>query len=164
MKKLPVERSFYPSLGRRYVGAIIDGICAFSLAILSVKIFNFLEIELEWISYLVFYGILVCYEPILTSKKQTAAQYLLKYQVMRLEEGLLKGDFYIRGRIGLFAAFWRFFIKWFLGFISLLTVPRSKGYRAIHDKASDAVVLNVSFLTENIDDKGPKICTAPPSL
>lgn len=147
-ENIPKNRSFYPSLVRKHLGAIIDGVTAFGTAILSVKFCNWTGLETEWPKYILFYGIIICYEPVLTSKKYTLAQYLLKYRVRRFGFNRTWGKHIIEGKIGLMFAFWRFFVKWFLGFISLLTVPASKGHRAIHDKAANSIVLDISYLSK----------------
>ena len=145
----PAKRTYYPSLVRRYVAALIDGIVAFGLAAISIKFINYLEVDSSWIKYIVFYGILFSYEPIFTSKLVSLGQYLMRFRVRLLSEVPTWAGHDIKGRIGLTRAYWRYFVKWFFGFISLLTVPGSKGFRAIHDKAAGSIVMDISYLREH---------------
>ena len=68
-------------------------------------------------------------------------------------------DFETRQRISITRAYGRWFIKFLLGGISILTIPVDPYRRAIHDKGMDSVALNYSSLAATsvgVDDMRSK--------
>jgi uncharacterized RDD family membrane protein YckC len=78
--------------------------------------------------------ILLTYEPILTAYSRTIGQRVMKIRVGRQENPL--------ERINLLHAYIRWFTKGLLGWISFVTINFNPEHRAIHDMASDSVMVN----------------------
>jgi len=123
----------YPSVFRRYLSTLLD------LLVIWVGVFIVIRIPiisgLDWGIATVVIMLILLYEPILTTYFCTVGQWLFRFRV-RAFEG--------RGRISLSQAYGRLFIKWFLGFISILTIPSHSDRRAIHDFASETIVVEAA--------------------
>jgi uncharacterized RDD family membrane protein YckC len=78
--------------------------------------------------------ILGTYEPLLTSYSRTLGQRLMKIRVGR------QGN--PKEKINLLNAYIRWFIKGLLGWISFVTIHFNQERRAIHDLASNSVMIS----------------------
>jgi uncharacterized RDD family membrane protein YckC len=77
----------------------------------------------------------IAYEPLATAFGCTLGQALMRFRV-RTVEGLK--------RIGVTQAYGRFLVKYLLGIISFVTMPARSDRRAIHDLASETIVIEAT--------------------
>jgi len=125
----------YPYLLRRYISVLIDQIFIITLlGILSsiLSKIGFFPDQLK----MAFVAIFFLYEPICISTTCTVGQYLTKIRVRKHENTEKKLNFPM--------AVIRFFTKIFLGIFSFFTVSTNDQKRAIHDIASQSVVIDIS--------------------
>jgi uncharacterized RDD family membrane protein YckC len=121
-----------PTILRRYLSTFIDGMLVLAISIalsFAIKADSTFASSARMAVYILMF---LCYEPIFTSRYCTIGQKLTGIRVrtvMTLE------------KISIPAAFLRIFVKIFLGFISLLTIPITKDRRAVHDFASGTIVI-----------------------
>ncbi len=121
-----------PTILRRYLSTFIDGMLVLTVSIalsFAIKADSTFACYARMAVYILMF---ICYEPIFTSRYCTIGQKLTGIRV-RTVIALEK--------ISIPAAFLRIFVKVFLGFISLLTIPVTKDRRAIHDFASGTIVI-----------------------
>jgi uncharacterized RDD family membrane protein YckC len=78
--------------------------------------------------------ILLTYEPFLTSYSRTVGQRLMRIRVGKNDDPTQK--------ISLINAYIRWFIKGLLGWISFIAIHFNNERRAIHDLASDSIMVN----------------------
>jgi uncharacterized RDD family membrane protein YckC len=123
----------YPSVFRRYLSALLD------LLVIWMGVFLIIQIPAlsgsnQTIGIVV--GVFVLtYEPVLTSYFCTAGQWLFRFRV-RTFDG--------HNQISIGHAYGRLIIKYLLGIISILTIPSRADRRAIHDFATDTIVIEAS--------------------
>ena len=143
----PTDRALYPSVFKRYFGSFIDGLLIFAAATLVASSMSDIGVGTKGTQILVFVFLILFLEPILTSSLATPGQFLFGYRVRRLNQGTHWNirPTKIEGKIGIFRALFRYLVKIILGFYSLLTIPASKGYRAVHDKMSGTIVVNTNW-------------------
>lgn len=80
----------------------------------------------------IFFALVLLYEPILTVYGCTFGQAVMRMRVR--DETTL-------ARISVSQAYNRIFVKYFLGWISVLTVPVQKRRQAIHDLVTNTLVI-----------------------
>jgi uncharacterized RDD family membrane protein YckC len=120
----------YPNVLRRWLGTVLDWIFIFVVLIAIAKLG--VEPESEgWVMALVVVFVLL-YEPLLTIYGCTLGQFAMRMRVR--DETTL-------GRITLSQAYYRIFVKYFLGWISVLTLPFQKRRQAIHDLVTGTLVV-----------------------
>ncbi len=120
----------YPSVFRRYLGTLLDGVLLF-LVLLAIAKIGVPAGSDRWL--LVLFGALVLlYEPMLTVYWCTLGQALMRMRV-RDEKTL--------GRISVSQAYSRLVIKYLLGWVSFLSLPFQKRRQAIHDLVTNTVVV-----------------------
>ena len=123
----------YPSLLRRYLSTVIDTftilalLFGYSRSPLYDSAANEPTIWPMWL--------FLVYEPILTAYACTLGQLVMHIRV-RTFEG--------HRRPSLYATSARFIVKFVLGIISILFIPRQKHRRGLHDLASGTIVLSAS--------------------
>jgi len=120
----------YPNVLRRYLATLLDLFAWWSLIyamslVPSITEHGALAYSLFGLSFLL-------YEPLLTTYACTLGQAIMRIRVRTKDE--LK-------RVTLDQALGRMIVKYLLGIISFLTVPARKDRRAIHDLASDTIVI-----------------------
>lgn len=122
----------YPRLVKRYKALLIDG-----LLLLVVMIVVIMSVEghayertIKIVTWIVA-GFL--YEPLLTTYSQTVGQRLMGIAVRRVDDPTK--------RINLGHAYMRIVLKALLGWLSFITINFNAEHRAIHDFASDSVVI-----------------------
>jgi uncharacterized RDD family membrane protein YckC len=127
-----MERLSFPSITRRYLSSLVDGLFIFAMLILAGYLFqNNSELTKSVRISLVLLLFLV-YEPFCTSKFCTIGQKIT---------GIRIRDYNSKTKLPLYRAYFRIIVKIFLGFISLLTIMFSKDRRAIHDFIARSIVL-----------------------
>jgi len=120
----------YPNVLRRYLGTVLDVVLVFSVLLLIGKVGVAPESE-GWL-LAIFWAIVLLYEPMLTVFACTLGQALMRIRVRH------DSTF---ARISVSQAYYRVFAKYFLGWISALTIPFQKRRQAIHDLVSDTLVI-----------------------
>ncbi|HEX7905018.1 MAG TPA: RDD family protein [Chitinophagaceae bacterium] len=126
----------YPDLKTRIQSTFIDGILMIVLMFAAAWVFDKVsnsENEDGWVRAVVFIGIWVIYEPLLMTLGGTLGNYMMGIRV-RKENDTTK-------KINLLQAFLRFVVKFFLGWISFLTIHTNVERRALHDFAGGSVVI-----------------------
>ena len=126
------EEIEYPSLLKRYQATFIDSMLLF-------LIFVLLSVAVEDAQYktgliLTLVGILLLtYEPFLTCYSATLGQRMMNIRVRSAHDHAQP--------ISLGKAYFRFFTKGLLGWISFLTIHANTQKRAMHDYAADSVMI-----------------------
>ena len=127
----------YPSLSKRVQSLFIDGLLMIVLMMLSGWVLDKINPQQEegdeWIRAALFIGIWGVYEPLAMTFGCTLGNYLMKIRVRKHSDG--------HKRINIAQAYMRFIVKFFLGWISFITVTLTKDKRAIHDFASGSIML-----------------------
>ncbi|MEO5979796.1 MAG: RDD family protein [Chryseolinea sp.] len=123
----------FPSLLQRYKALFIDGflMMAALIAIMLLADGMYFRTEIMIIFALI---LLLTYEPLLTAYSATVGQRLMKIKVVRNDDPYT--------RISLVNAYKRWFTKAVLGWVSFITINYEPRHRAMHDIASDSVVVN----------------------
>lgn len=122
----------YPTILRRYFSSLIDGVMLFLIFIIFISSNDGNDQLSSIIKFLIPVIIIILYEPILTSKFCTLGQAITGIRVRRVDD--LK-------KISILAAYFRYVVKIFLGFISFFSIIFSDKSRAIHDFTSGSVVI-----------------------
>jgi len=127
------QENTYPLLIKRYKALLIDAV--FLLTILIAIMVLTQENEnntIIMVSSAVI--LLLAYEPLLTAYSKTIGQRIMKIKVRKHDNPQM--------RISLINAYLRWVTKGFLGWISFITINFNPEHRAIHDLASDSVMIN----------------------
>jgi len=122
----------YPTIARRYMATIIDGVLVLSLLLLVSYTFQQESGMITSVRVLLVLALFLIYEPICTSKFCTVGQKLMGVRVRKLSDN---------SRISILAAYLRIIVKVALGLVSFLTIPFTKCKRGIHDFAVRSVVV-----------------------
>lgn len=121
----------YPNLLRRYLATLID------ITILWFAIFLATKVPLladsVWAMAAAAIALAVVYEPLLTAFYCTVGQWVMGIRVRNYDT---------LQRINPLNASLRLCVKYFLGAISVLTIPSRKDRRAIHDLATNTIVIS----------------------
>ncbi len=123
----------YPSLVKRYIALLTDALLQFGFLIVLMLIFQ----DSEYRSAIMITTaaiLLLCYEPLLTVYSGTIGQKIMKLKVRRFGQP--------DRRLSLMNAYIRWLTKGLLGWISFITINFNTEHRAIHDFASDAIMLD----------------------
>ncbi len=122
----------YPTITRRYLSTVIDGMVVLSVFMLSFYLHQFLGDDFAMPLWICMVIVVLTYEPFCTSKLCTLGQKIMGIRV-RTNSKLQ--------RISLLQAYLRIAVKLLLGFISLFWIIFSEKKRAIHDLASGTIVV-----------------------
>jgi uncharacterized RDD family membrane protein YckC len=125
------QEEMYPTILRRYFATATDGL----LVLIFIVTFPYViqgEGRLLTVIRILFLIILLIYEPFCTSKLCTVGQKIMGVRIRDLKK--IK-------KISIVRAYVRILIKLFLGIISFITIPITKGRRGIHDFAAGTIVL-----------------------
>jgi uncharacterized RDD family membrane protein YckC len=122
----------YPRLIKRYKALLADVMLI--LAILTILMLLVQDNEYRP-TIMVTAGLILifCYEPVLTTYSGTIGQRIMKIKVRRHEQP--------DKRLSLINSYIRWFTKGLLGWLSFITINFNKEHRAIHDYASDSIML-----------------------
>src|SRR5678815_2062789 len=127
----------YPSLAKRIQSIFIDSLLIIVLMFLSAWILDKMNPEQnegdEWIRIVLFIALWGVYEPLSMTLGCTLGNYLMKIRVRKHNNAGKK--------INLLQAYARFIIKFFLGWLSFITISFNPERRAIHDFASGSIVV-----------------------
>lgn len=124
-----------PSISRRYISSAIDGIFIIFTFVVISYCFRSDSPSASSIRIATLLGMLFLYEPLLTSYSCTIGQKLMGIRVRKVND--------MERRISIIAAYSRYFVKIFLGIISLFSIVFTKERRAIHDFASGSIMIKV---------------------
>lgn len=124
----------YPLLLKRYQSLFIDFLILFSIMIITMVAIG--ESELRQ-TVMVSMGalFLLVYEPLLTVYSATIGQRMMGIRVRDVNNPAK--------RIGILRAYIRLVVKWYLGWLSFITINFNPQHRAIHDMASASVVIKI---------------------
>lgn len=123
----------YPRLVRRYKALLIDGLLIMFTLIIIMIIVEDIESRTPIMVSSAFI-IILTYEPFLTSYSKTIGQRIMKIKIVKYENP--------QERISLVNAYLRWFTKGMLGWISFISIHSNPQRRAIHDFASDSIMIN----------------------
>ena len=126
----------YPNVLRRYLATVLDLFAWWCLIYAMSRVPSITQhgaLALFGLSFLL-------YEPLLTTYACTLGQAIMGIRV-RTQEGLQ--------RVSLDQAYGRVTVKYLLGTISLLTIPARADRRAIHDLATNTIVISASSAPGN---------------
>ena len=121
----------YPTILRRYLSSFIDGCFIFVSVIFVPYVIGDEENTLN-IRIMIAAIFLFVYEPLFTSKLCTLGQKTMGIRIRKFSN---------YQRLSFPVALLRVTIKGLLGLISLFSIIFSKDKRAIHDYASDSIVI-----------------------
>jgi len=126
----------YPSLFRRYLSSLIDGLLLIAGMVFGADILALIgppptAARVGWFLFLI-----LGYEPLLTANAMTLGQYITGIRVRRLSDP--------SRRVNLVAAYARYLIKLPLGFLSFLTIGFNERRRAIHDFVAKSIVIDAA--------------------
>ena len=124
----------YPGILDRVKAAFMDGIIMIILMILAKQLFQMLDEVPDLIRAIAFILIWAVYEPLSVSLTGKTLGHAANGICVKTDQNHNKN-------INFVSALFRFIIKFFLGWISLLVVSTNDKRRAIHDYAVGSVVL-----------------------
>ena len=120
----------YPNVLRRWLGTALDVVVIMFVLVVIARS-GAAPTSNRWT--LAILGVLILlYEPLFTVYACTLGQLAMKMRVR---------DDKTLARITLAQAYYRIFVKYFLGWISALTIPFQKRRQAIHDLVTDTLVI-----------------------
>lgn len=124
----------YSSLVKRVQAVMIDSALVLVVAFMVFSVIDSTIIDAPNIKAIVFFLLFIFYDPLMiTGAGATAGQSMMSLSVRKASNHDEKVPFVL--------AVIRFVVKVLLGWVSLLTVTANPEKRAIHDFASDSVVL-----------------------
>ena len=125
----------YPSLIDRFQSLLIDSIVIILLMFILSSVLENFECLSNAVRILLFFVLWAIYEPLATTLGFTLGNYIASIRVRKFKDTNMKLDF--------FQSFLRFIVKVLFGWLSLVTIFLNKKRRALHDLASDSVVIKV---------------------
>jgi len=123
----------YPSVFRRYLSTLLDVLVLWSWVYFVTRVP--IIVESNWTTAAVIAPVVLAYEPMLTAFRCTVGQWVFRLRVRTFEGG---------DRVSLPQAYGRLFVKYLLGAISVLTIPARADRRAIHDFATETIVIDAA--------------------
>ena len=128
--EIPLE--WLPTLPRRYAATVVDGLLVIAAMVAPTALWPSDASLGRIIRVAVAVCALFVYEPLCTGHFLTVGQRITGVRVRRFDTG---------ARIGVPRAYGRIVVKAFLGFISFLVLPFTRGRRALHDMATGSIVI-----------------------
>jgi uncharacterized RDD family membrane protein YckC len=122
-----------PSIKTRYFSMLIDVIMILLLALGISSLFEKIGQVPDYVRGILFFVVVILYEPILVTFGTTIGQLLLNIRVRNFSNPTKKLTFPL--------VLLRFIIKIFLGWISFISVTFNVNRRAIHDFASGSIMI-----------------------
>ncbi|MBI9063185.1 MAG: RDD family protein [Marinilabiliaceae bacterium] len=122
-----------PSIKTRYFSMLIDMLMIVLLALGFSSLFEMMGQVPDYLRGLIFFIVVILYEPILISFGCTIGQLLMSIRVRNHRKPSRK--------IWIGNAIIRLFAKVFLGWLSFITISFNAQRRAIHDMVSGSVVI-----------------------
>ena len=129
----------YAILPKRIKATVIDGIILIALSYLVSEIFSSFESVPQYIRITLFVFIFVLYDPIFTSIYGGTIGHSYSGITAKRENNLTKNILFP-------SAIVRCVVKFFLGWVSLLTTSTNSKKKALHDFVVGSVVLDLTRL------------------
>jgi uncharacterized RDD family membrane protein YckC len=127
----------YAGLAKRIQSIFIDLFLMLGMMLIAASVLDKINPEQldkdEWIRAFLFIGIWGVYEPVAMTLGCTLGNYLMKIRVRKSANADKK--------INLVQAYIRLITKFFLGWLSFITIGFNKERRAIHDLAAGTIVI-----------------------
>jgi uncharacterized RDD family membrane protein YckC len=123
----------YPSVFRRYLATLLDLLVLWFYVYLVTRIPAVIESDGRVGAAVL--PVVLTYEPFLTAFRCTIGQWVFRLRVRSTHN---------MRHISLLQAYVRLLVKYCLGVISVLTIPARQDRRAIHDFATDTVVIEAA--------------------
>lgn len=123
----------YPELKDRIQSTFIDMVMIIVLMFVFAGVLDRFEHVPGWVRMLLFVFLFLLYEPVCMSLGFTLGNYFKNIRVRRNSD--------TSRRINLLQALVRYPVKFFLGWISFLTINNNPQRRAIHDLVSGSVMI-----------------------
>ncbi|WP_308993862.1 RDD family protein [Mariniflexile litorale] len=130
-----MEEEKYSKLFTRIKAAFVDALELIILMYSATEIFNLIEMIPNYIRICVFVFLFLLYEPILISVFGATVGHFFNDIVVKRDGDEQKNVLFPK-------AIFRFIFKFFLGWVSLLTISSNEKRKAIHDYVGGSVVLN----------------------
>jgi uncharacterized RDD family membrane protein YckC len=122
-----------PTIKTRYISTLIDLMLTLLTTFGVSAILEKFENVPDYLRGVLFVFIVILYEPIFVSIGCTLGQLIMNIRVRRFKDPEKKILFH--------EAFFRLLLKWFLGWISFISISFNKNKRAIHDYGSRSIVI-----------------------
>jgi hypothetical protein len=129
----PFANQNFPHLKKRYQALLADGVLMMTILIVGMVVLGDSEYRppvMITLGSILFF----LYEPLLTAYSGTVGQKMMKLKVRQFDQP--------DKRLSLLNAYLRWITKALLGWLSFLTINFNKEHRAIHDFASNSIMLD----------------------
>lgn len=123
----------YPSLSDRIQSMMIDGLFLVGLSFITARILDGYNNVPDYLRIGIFIFLFLIYEPLLVSTGCTLGQLAKGIRVRQHKNSTR--------RINFLQSLFRYLFKLLLGFVSFFTIHTNPQRRAIHDLASDSVMI-----------------------
>jgi uncharacterized RDD family membrane protein YckC len=127
---VPLE--WLPSLPRRYLATVLDGVLILFFILAPTSVWSSDDENSRLVRLVIAALAMFAYEPICTGRFATFGQLIMKVRVRKFANG---------EKIGIPRAYVRIVVKVFLGLISFLSLPVTAGRRALHDLGAGSIVV-----------------------
>lgn len=124
-----------PTIKTRYISILIDLIVILMLSLGISSLIEKIGETPDYIRGTLFIVVIILYEPILVSIGATIGQLLMNIRVRAFNNPERKLNF--------FFVLVRIIVKIFLGWISFITITFNTNRRAIHDFASNSIMISI---------------------
>ena len=125
----------YPLLSERVQSTFIDTLFIVIMMFLFSSVLDKYPTAPVWVRVAMFIGIWVLYEPVCTCTGFTIGNYIKGLRVRQFKDP--------SRRINFIQAFFRYITKFFLGWLSFLSINTNKERRAIHDFLVGSLVIKL---------------------
>ena len=125
----------YPLLIDRVQSTLIDILLIVALTFVFSEIFDKTGNPPDWVKQVCFWGLWLVYDPLCTSLGCTLGNYIKGIRVRRVSD--------TSRRINILQALVRYLFKFFLGWVSFLTITTSPRRQAIHDFIVGSVMIKL---------------------
>jgi hypothetical protein len=122
-----------PSIKTRYFSTLIDVLAIIGISIIISNLFEKIGEVQDYIKAVTFFIVFILYEPLLVSFGATIGQFILSIRVRSFKDPQRNLPFYL--------AIVRTAVKVTLGWLSFLTITFNINRRAIHDYASNSIMI-----------------------
>lgn len=127
------KNNIFPSLSRRIQALFIDAVIIFLVFLASSYIFSFIKDVNPVIRAGIFLFMIFLYEPtFIFLFKGTIGHQFLNIKITKFDNPEIKLSF--------ISSVFRFIVKWFLGWLSFISILFNDKNRAIHDIAGNSIV------------------------
>ena len=123
----------FPSLSDRFQSTFIDMLCIAAMMFMCSYVLDRYEEVPDWVRVVLFFGLWAVYEPVCTSLGATIGNCVKNIRVRKVSG--------INKRINIVQAFFRYALKFCLGWLSFVSVHFNPEKRAIHDLAVGSVMI-----------------------